>query len=140
MSSLDPNKEEKINKHAELIEKDWKMLAVTAIEDKLQEQVVSSISLLRMANIMVWMLTGDKKETAINIGYACGLLDKLGKIYTLDDDSLPLIEAKIATIISDMKNNLDQNKYLIITGNVFDLTIKEEKDFETQYAKDIFEM
>ena len=46
----------------------------TAIEDKLQEGVPTTIAALKKAGIRVWMLTGDKIETAINIGYSCSLL------------------------------------------------------------------
>ncbi|XP_061636277.1 phospholipid-transporting ATPase IK isoform X2 [Phyllopteryx taeniolatus] len=57
------------------MEQDLQLLGVTAIEDRLQEDVPETISLLKQAGIKVWVLTGDKKETAVNIGYACKLLD-----------------------------------------------------------------
>lgn len=47
----------------------------TGIEDRLQENVPDTIQALREAGIKVWVLTGDKPETAVNIGYACGLLE-----------------------------------------------------------------
>lgn len=43
------------------------LLGVTGIEDKLQEGVPETIKQLRDANIRVWVLTGDKRETAISI-------------------------------------------------------------------------
>ena len=46
----------------------------TGIEDRLQDGVKDTISSLRKAGMSVWVLTGDKKETAINVGYASGLL------------------------------------------------------------------
>lgn len=48
----------------------------TGIEDRLQENVPDSIVALREAGIHVWVLTGDKPETAVNIGYACRLLEE----------------------------------------------------------------
>ncbi|KAM9797556.1 phospholipid-transporting ATPase IC [Syngnathus typhle] len=57
------------------MERDLLLLGVTAIEDRLQEGVPETISLVKQAGIKVWVLTGDKKETAVNIGYACKLLD-----------------------------------------------------------------
>lgn len=59
----------------ELIERDLTLLGATAIEDKLQEHVPETISMLRRADIGVWMLTGDKFETAKQIAISCGLLD-----------------------------------------------------------------
>lgn len=47
----------------------------TGIEDRLQESVPDTIMALREAGIQVWVLTGDKLETAVNIGYACRLLE-----------------------------------------------------------------
>lgn len=48
----------------------------TGIEDRLQESVPDTIVALREAGIQVWVLTGDKPETAVNIGYACRLLEE----------------------------------------------------------------
>lgn len=110
MGSVGPAKEENINKHAQQMEKDWKMLAVTAIEDKLQEQVAPSISQLRQAGIAVWMLTGDKKETAINIGYSCGLLDKEGKTYFLDVNDPDKLDAKLNEINGDLAQSPENQK------------------------------
>lgn len=46
----------------------------TGIVDRLQEEVPETIAALQRAGIKVWVLTGDKQETAINIAYACKLL------------------------------------------------------------------
>ncbi|KAG0241368.1 hypothetical protein B0O80DRAFT_485445 [Mortierella sp. GBAus27b] len=66
----------KMDQVAEEIEKDLTLIGATAIEDKLQEGVPDSIAALREAGIKVWVLTGDKLETAINIGFASRLLEK----------------------------------------------------------------
>ena len=50
------------------------LLGATAIEDKLQDGVPDTIHTLHEANIKIWVLTGDRQETAINIGYSCKLL------------------------------------------------------------------
>ncbi|XP_019936885.2 phospholipid-transporting ATPase IC [Paralichthys olivaceus] len=57
------------------MEQDMQLLGVTAIEDRLQEGVPETIALLQQAGLKVWVLTGDKKETAVNIAYSCKLLD-----------------------------------------------------------------
>jgi len=56
------------------IEKNLFLLGATGIEDKLQIGVPDTIADLMKAGIRIWILTGDKKETAINIGYSCQLL------------------------------------------------------------------
>ncbi|KAM4889337.1 phospholipid-transporting ATPase IK [Thomomys bottae] len=52
----------------------YQLLGATAIEDKLQDGVPEAIKCLKKANIKVWMLTGDKLETAVNTAFACQLL------------------------------------------------------------------
>ena len=58
--------------YRELEAKDIQLLGATAIEDKLQEDVAQTINKLGQAGITTWMVTGDKKETAVNLGYASG--------------------------------------------------------------------
>lgn len=64
----------KLRQTAALIECNLKLLGATAIEDKLQDGVPEAIESLRQAGIKVWILTGDKQETAISIGLSCKLL------------------------------------------------------------------
>lgn len=59
----------------EMLEKDMEVVGATAIEDKLQVGVPHAIHSLAQAGIKIWVLTGDKEETAVNIGHACRLLD-----------------------------------------------------------------
>lgn len=52
---------------------DLEVIGATAIEDKLQDNVPATIADLGKAGVKLWVLTGDKMETAINIGYRCAL-------------------------------------------------------------------
>lgn len=56
------------------IERNLTLIGATAVEDKLQEDVPETLADFLKANINVWMLTGDKLETAENIGRSCNLL------------------------------------------------------------------
>jgi phospholipid-translocating ATPase len=67
---MDRNK--KVADVFEEIESQLILLGATAIEDKLQEEVVETLQTLQMAGIKIWVLTGDKLETAINISQSCG--------------------------------------------------------------------
>ncbi|KAF6830667.1 phospholipid-translocating p-type atpase domain-containing protein [Colletotrichum musicola] len=69
------NREEKMEEVADRIERDLTLLGGTAIEDRLQDGVPDTIELLGDAGIKLWVLTGDKVETAINIGFSCNLLN-----------------------------------------------------------------
>ncbi|XP_039071017.1 phospholipid-transporting ATPase 1-like isoform X2 [Hibiscus syriacus] len=64
----------KLRQTAALVECNLNLLGATAIEDKLQDGVPEAIEALRQAGIKVWVLTGDKQETAISIGLSCKLL------------------------------------------------------------------
>jgi phospholipid-transporting ATPase len=68
------NRQQALDDAAEMIEKDLELLGATAIEDKLQEGVPDTIFTLMEAGIKVWVLTGDRQETAINIGMSCKLI------------------------------------------------------------------
>ena len=57
-------------------ERDLVLVGATCVEDRLQDNVPETISDLQSAGIKIWMLTGDKLETAENIGYSCKLLNK----------------------------------------------------------------
>ncbi|CAL5399509.1 unnamed protein product [Camellia sinensis] len=73
-NSVSADREELIDEVAETIEKDLILLGATAVEDKLQNGVPECIDKLAQAGIKIWVLTGDKMETAINIGFSCSLL------------------------------------------------------------------
>ena len=69
------NRDEEIEKVDEKIEVGLELIGSTAIEDRLQDRVADSIRFMKTTGIKVWVLTGDKIETAMNIGVAAGLLD-----------------------------------------------------------------
>ncbi|KIV77020.1 hypothetical protein PV11_08860 [Exophiala sideris] len=68
------DREDRLEEVSDRIERDLKLLGGTAIEDRLQDGVPDTIALLGQAGIKLWVLTGDKVETAINIGFSCNLL------------------------------------------------------------------
>ncbi|XP_019440608.1 PREDICTED: phospholipid-transporting ATPase 1-like [Lupinus angustifolius] len=65
-----------LRKVASNVESNLCILGATAIEDKLQQGVPEAIESLRTAGIKVWVLTGDKQETAVSIGYSSKLLTR----------------------------------------------------------------
>lgn len=82
-TSLD-DRQERIEAVAESIEQNLDLIGATAIEDKLQKGVPETIDKLRRANIKIWMLTGDKRETAINIAHSARLCRPGSELYVLD--------------------------------------------------------
>ncbi|KAA0713012.1 putative phospholipid-transporting ATPase VA [Triplophysa tibetana] len=80
-------REELLFESALRLETNLHLLGATGIEDRLQDGVPETIASLRKAGLQIWVLTGDKQETAINIAYACKLLDPEEEIITLNADS-----------------------------------------------------
>ncbi|KAF3780228.1 Phospholipid-transporting ATPase 3 [Nymphaea thermarum] len=80
-------REKKLDEVAEMIENELVLLGCTAIEDKLQEGVPACIETLSRAGIKIWVLTGDKMETAINIAYACSLINNDMKRFVISSET-----------------------------------------------------
>lgn len=78
------DRQAKMDDVAETIETDFTLIGSTAIEDKLQEEVEEVIQHVKDAKVKLWVLTGDKIETAINIGFSCRLLDNEMEIFVID--------------------------------------------------------
>lgn len=72
---------------AELIEKNLFLVGATAIEDKLQDDVPETIHTLQEAGIKIWVLTGDRQETAINIGMSCKLLTEDMNLLVINEET-----------------------------------------------------
>ncbi|KAL2234943.1 putative phospholipid-transporting ATPase 9 [Sesamum indicum] len=86
-TSVSTDRESLIDNVTKEVEKDLILLGATAVEDKLQQGVPECIDKLAQAGLKIWVLTGDKMETAINIGYACSLLRQGMKHITITLDT-----------------------------------------------------
>ncbi|CAH9130070.1 unnamed protein product [Cuscuta epithymum] len=73
-TSIGGDREAMLERISDLMERDLILVGATAVEDKLQKGVPQCIDKLAQAGLKIWVLTGDKMETAINIGFACSLL------------------------------------------------------------------
>uniref|UniRef100_A0A1J3G1K2 Phospholipid-transporting ATPase n=2 Tax=Noccaea caerulescens TaxID=107243 RepID=A0A1J3G1K2_NOCCA len=93
-SSVSADRESLIDEITDHMEQDLILLGATAVEDKLQNGVPDCIDKLAQAGIKIWVLTGDKMETAINIGFACSLLRQEMKqiIINLDTPDIKALE------------------------------------------------
>ncbi|XP_023493925.2 phospholipid-transporting ATPase IA isoform X1 [Equus caballus] len=108
----------KLEESYELIEKNLQLLGATAIEDKLQDQVPETIETLMKADIKIWILTGDKQETAINIGHSCKLLRKNMGMIVINEDSLDGTRETLSRHCTTLGDTLgkENNCALIIDG------------------------
>ncbi|XP_008173119.2 phospholipid-transporting ATPase ID-like isoform X1 [Chrysemys picta bellii] len=91
-------REEKLSELYEEIEKDLMLLGATAIEDKLQDGVPQTIETLAKAHIKIWVLTGDKQETAVNIGYSCNMLhDDMKDVFIIEGNTSEAVLDELRT-------------------------------------------
>ncbi|XP_059581248.1 phospholipid-transporting ATPase IC [Alligator mississippiensis] len=133
------NRDEALDQVYEEIEKNLILLGATAIEDKLQDGVPETISKLAKADIKIWVLTGDKKETAENIGFSCELLTEETTICYGED-----VSALLQTRLENQRNRAGsntqssqrttepffqsgRNRALIITGSWLNEILLEKK-------------
>ncbi|KAJ8657110.1 hypothetical protein O0I10_007190 [Lichtheimia ornata] len=127
------NRAEELDKAAEMIEQNLFLLGATAIEDRLQDGVPDTIYSLQEAGIRVWVLTGDRQETAINIGYSCKLLNEEMSLIVCNEDNhwdtKNFLEKKLREI-NEVQSRGDELEplALIIDGRA--LTFALEKDIE----------
>ncbi|XP_044154614.1 phospholipid-transporting ATPase IA isoform X1 [Bufo gargarizans] len=112
------NRALKMEECYEMIEKNLHLLGATAIEDKLQDNVPETIETLVKADIRIWILTGDKQETAINIGHSCRLLTKNMGLIVINEGSLDTTREILSHHCSNLGDSLrKENDFaLIIDG------------------------
>ncbi|KAK4751216.1 hypothetical protein SAY87_004698 [Trapa incisa] len=153
-TAIGSDREGMLEKVSDMIEKDFILIGATAVEDKLQKGVAQCIDKLALAGLKIWVLTGDKVETAINIGFACSLLrQEMKQIFissTIPDSSgkdgrktsLLLVPEKAVkeSILNQMTNAIQMIKLekdphaafaLIIDGKT--LTYALEDDMKLQF-------
>uniref|UniRef100_A0A665VER2 Phospholipid-transporting ATPase n=1 Tax=Echeneis naucrates TaxID=173247 RepID=A0A665VER2_ECHNA len=94
-------REDRLAAAYEQIEQDMMLLGATAIEDKLQEGVPETIAVLSLANIKIWVLTGDKQETAVNIGYSCKMLtDDMTEVFIISGHTVQSVRQELRSVCS----------------------------------------
>ena len=127
------NRAEELDKAAELIEHDFYLLGATAIEDRLQDGVPETIHTLQQANIKVWVLTGDRQETAINIGMSSKLLSEDMMLLIVNEENAAATRDNIQKKLDAIRNNTDASIEMDTLALVIDgksLTYALEKDME----------
>ncbi|KAF9460763.1 aminophospholipid-transporting P-type ATPase [Collybia nuda] len=119
-----------LDQAAELIEKDLFLLGATAIEDKLQEGVPDTIHTLQMAGIKVWVLTGDRQETAINIGMSCRLISESMNMVIVNEENAHDTQEFLTKRLTAIKNQRSSGELedlaLIIDGKSLGFALEKE--------------
>jgi phospholipid-translocating ATPase len=127
-SLLAVDREKEVDKVYDRIEQNLMLLGATAIEDKLQDGVPEVIDNLSKANLKIWVLTGDKQETAINIGYSSKLLKEDMKVFVINSEEYDEVQEQLQDAIDyirDIRDNSDNNRAELVspTGPPFGIVI-----------------
>ncbi|XP_069058332.1 phospholipid-transporting ATPase IB [Pleurodeles waltl] len=129
-STVLKDRNERLEECYETIEKNLLLLGATAIEDRLQGGVPETIATLMKAEIKIWVLTGDKQETAINIGYSCKLVSQSMSLIMVNEDSLDATRETLTQHCTNLGTSLrkENDLALIIDGQ----TLKYALSFEVR--------
>ena len=114
------DREARIQQVIEALEVNMRLLGITGVEDKLQEDICETLENLRNAGIQVWMLTGDKIETATCIAISAGIKSQKQDIFVMKDMLDPV----------EIKNKLLQfgtmyDKVLIMDGVTLHVALEQ---------------
>lgn len=137
-STVSGSRGEELDKAAEIIEHDFFLLGATAIEDKLQDGVPDTIHTLQEAGIKIWVLTGDRQETAINIGMSCKLISEDMTLLIINEDNAPATRTNIENKLIAIRNQSTGSAELETLALVIDgksLTFALEKSMEKMFLE-----
>ena len=137
-STVSGSRGEELDKAAEIIEHDFFLLGATAIEDKLQDGVPDTIHTLQEAGIKIWVLTGDRQETAINIGMSCKLISEDMTLLIVNENNAPATRTNLENKLIAIRNQSTGGAELETLALVIDgksLTFALEKDMEKMFLE-----
>ncbi|KAJ4458775.1 phospholipid-transporting P-type ATPase [Paratrimastix pyriformis] len=128
MNLVGDSRKIEVDKLSNEIEQNLLLLGATAIEDKLQEGVPETISYLRKAGLKIWVLTGDKQETAINIGLACNLLTTSSQMVLIFGQEKAPIRRQLAELRKHFStiDTTNMDLAMVIEGKALSFCLQED--------------
>ncbi|XP_002071284.2 phospholipid-transporting ATPase IF [Drosophila willistoni] len=113
------NRNELIAKCYETVEIGLDLLGATALEDALQDNVAETLVALQTAGLKIWVLTGDKVETAFNIGLACKHIPPGAEIHFIINVTEPLeLLGRLQEIEKSMETISSGKPYALVIDGV----------------------
>lgn len=120
---------ELVGKLIDELESDLQLIGSTAVQDELQDQVTETIEAIKQASINVWMLTGDKLETAISVGVSCRLIVPSMQLHRLDACDLSEVQSELAKIQQEIDSDLAQSHAFALTGESLNFCLKHRETY-----------
>ncbi|POI35976.1 hypothetical protein CIB84_000273 [Bambusicola thoracicus] len=129
-------REEKLADVFNFIERDLELLGATGVEDKLQEKVQETIEALRLAGIKVWVLTGDKHETAVSVSLSCGHFHRTMNILELvQHKSDSTCAEQLRQLAKRIKEDHVIQHGLVVDGTSLSLALREHEKLFMEVCK-----
>ncbi|XP_032878178.1 probable phospholipid-transporting ATPase IH isoform X1 [Amblyraja radiata] len=149
------DRDRKLAEAYDVVEMDLDLLGATAVEDRLQDKTAETVEALQQAGIKVWVLTGDKMETAAATCYACKLFRRTTQLFELttkriEEQNLHDVLFDLSRTILRQSDNLRRDSYsgfsqldlhdygLIIDGATLSLVMKPGENGNSSSYKDLF--
>lgn len=119
------NRVEKVEACQRKIENGLELLGATAVEDALQDDVRDTLVSLRAAGIKIWVLTGDKVETALNIALSCGHIpDDASKYFIVGCQNEAQLNGHLEVLSKEIYRNPQQDFALLIDGSSLSIALQ----------------
>lgn len=140
----DAERKRKMEEIADRVESGLTLLGCTAVEDKLQDEVPEVIADLIEANIKVWMLTGDKLETAENIGFSCRLIQQdFQKLYLRADKKVkkygePELRGEYRRLREQLEQRRHGDKFCLIVEGPLIINLTKFTELAKQFILEVF--
>jgi phospholipid-translocating ATPase len=120
---------EKVEECQRKIETGLELLGATAVEDALQDDVRDTLEALGAAGLKIWVLTGDKVETALNIALSCGHIPQnAAKYFITECTTVEQIAGHLRVLDSEMKRQPLNHFALLVDGQSLALAIKHKSE------------
>lgn len=130
------DRQEKIDSVAKLIEVDMQFIGATGVEDRLQNGVPETIETLMKANIKVWMLTGDRFETAISTAFLSNIIQASTIQLHLLQNDLESISKSIYNFLDLISSTNSNNNFaLVVNGKVVEVLLSDSFASSPEYEK-----
>ncbi|XP_047337355.1 phospholipid-transporting ATPase 2 isoform X2 [Impatiens glandulifera] len=132
------DREWKVAEVCQRLEKNFEILGVAAIEDRLQDGVPETIETLRKAGINFWMLTGDKQNTAIQIALSCNFVspEPKGQLLLINGKTEDEVCRSLERVLLTMRitNSEPRDVAFVIDGWALEITLKHYRKAFTELA------
>uniref|UniRef100_A0A673KLL4 Phospholipid-transporting ATPase n=1 Tax=Sinocyclocheilus rhinocerous TaxID=307959 RepID=A0A673KLL4_9TELE len=134
------DREEKLMAMYNQVETGMSLIGATAVEDRLQEEAAETMEALQGAGMKVWVLTGDKMETAKSTCYACRLFQRGTELLELTVRTLEdlILKNKLSFMSYRSWSTANQDYGFIIDGATLSLVMNPLRDADASQYKSLF--